>query len=185
MPKKLKELLLEVCKVFDKLGVPYALIGGYSAIYYGSPYITRDIDFVVVSERVDFELVRSLRELEFYPTEGYETVEELQAFGQFVHKETSIVLHIFPEVAGFSLGENIEINVVEINGNRIKVCSAEDYLIMRAAVWDDEDKQKAIVIVRAQGKNLNLDYLMKRAKEEKVTRRVKWLLGFQKIRKDG
>ena len=46
-------------------------------------------------------------------------------------------------------------------------------------MWDDEDKQKAVVIVRSQGKNLNLDYLVKRAKEEKVTRRVKWLLKFQ------
>ena len=180
MSKKLKELLLETCKIFDELKIPYALIGGYSAIYYGSPYITRDIDFVVVPERVDFELVRTLKKSGFYTTEDYKTLDELRAFGQFVHSETGIVLHIFPEVSGFSPGENIEINLVEINGNRINICSPEDYLIMRAAVWHEEDKQKAIVIVRAQGKNLDIDYLMKRAKEEKVTRRIKWLLGFQK-----
>lgn len=157
------------------------MIGGYAAIYYGSPYITMDIDFVVVSGRVDFELVRALKKSGFYPTENYETLDELRAFRQFVHKETSIVLHIFPEVSGFSIGENIEINVVEINGNKIKVCSPEDYLIMRAALWRDEDKQKAIVIVRAQENSLNVDYLMKRKKEENVTRRVKWLPGFKKM----
>ena len=180
MSKRLKELLLEVCKVFDKLKIPYALIGGCSAIYYGSPYITRDMDFVVVPESVDFELMQSLKKLGFEPTERYEAVEELRAFGQFVHKETSIVLHIFPEVDGFSLIEGIEINAAEASEDKIRICTLEDYLIMRASVWHDEDKQKAIVIVRAQGKNLNLDYLMKRAKEEKVTRRIKWLLKFQK-----
>ncbi len=179
MSKRLKDLLLEVCKIFDKLKIPYALIGGYSAVYYGSPYITRDIDFVVISEVVDFELVRNLEKSGFYTTEKYETVDELRAFGQFVHNETNIVLHIFPEVSGFSLGENIEINVVKINGNRISVCTLEDYLVMRASVWDDEDKQKAIVMIRAQGKNLDMDYLMKRAKEEKVTRKINWLLKFR------
>ena len=44
---------------------------------------------------------------------------------------------------------------------------------------NDEDKQKAIVMVRAQGKNLDPDYLMKRVKEERVTQRIKWLLKFQ------
>ena len=179
MPKRLKELILEVCEIFDGLKIPYALIGGYSAIYYGSPYVTRDMDFVVIPERVSFELVQNLKELGFSPTEKYKTIEELQSFGQFVHKETGIVLHIFPEVDGFSLGEGIEINLAKIDDNRIRICTPEDYLIMRASAWDDEDKQKGIVIVRSQGKNLNLEYLMNRAKEEKVTRRVKWLLKFQ------
>jgi len=47
----------------------------------------------------------------------------------------------------------------------------EDYLIMRASVWDEEDKQKAIVVVRAQRKNLNLNYLMKRAKDDEKSKR--------------
>jgi DNA polymerase elongation subunit (family B) len=90
------------------------------------------------------------------------------------------VLHFFGEVSGFKIKDGIKINESKIEGYPVNVCSAEDYLIMRASVWHEEDKQKAIVIVRAQGKNLNLDYLMKRAKEEKVTRRIKWLLKFQK-----
>ncbi|PKP58582.1 MAG: hypothetical protein CVT89_02610 [Candidatus Altiarchaeales archaeon HGW-Altiarchaeales-2] len=166
--------------MFGEQKIPYALIGGCSAIYYGSPYITRDVDFVVVPEKIDFELMGYLKKLGFEPTEEYEKVEELGAFGQFVHKETNIVLHIFSMVGGFSLKEGIEINEAEYGKDKIKICTVEDYLIMRASVWYEEDKQKAIVVIRAQGKNLNPDYLMKRADEEKVTERIKWLLKFKK-----
>ncbi|ODS35733.1 MAG: hypothetical protein A7316_03375 [Candidatus Altiarchaeales archaeon WOR_SM1_86-2] len=182
---KLRKLIADTCEVFDKLSIEYALIGGYAAIVYDSPYITADIDFVVDADKVTLDLLKRLRDMGWNPTEEYSDAIELTAFGQFIHKDTGVVLHIFGDVPGFRIKEGVGLNKAKIEGYDVNVCSPEDYLIMRAAVWGDEDKQKAIVIVRAQGKNLNLDYLMKRAKEEKVTRRVKWLLGFQKIRKDG
>jgi hypothetical protein len=92
-----------------------------------------------------------------------------------MHKDTGIVLHIFPEVAGFRLSRGIELQIKEIEGKKINVCTPEDYLIMRASVWDDEDKLKAVVLARAQ-KKFNLYYLMRRAKEENVTDRIEWIL---------
>ena len=47
---KLKELLFKVCEIFEDWKVPDALIGGYSAIIYSSPYTTMDIDFVAEPE---------------------------------------------------------------------------------------------------------------------------------------
>ena len=44
---KLRKLIADTCRVFDELRIEYALIGGYIAIVYDSPYITADIDFVV------------------------------------------------------------------------------------------------------------------------------------------
>jgi hypothetical protein len=43
----LRKLLVDTCKVFDKLKIDYVLIGGYAGILYGSPYTTADIDYVV------------------------------------------------------------------------------------------------------------------------------------------
>jgi len=177
---KLRKLIADTCRVFDELKIRYALIGGYAAIVYDSPYITDDIDFVIMADNVTLDLLDRLRDAGWDPTEEYNEAWELTAFGQFVHKDTGVVLHFFGEVSGFKIKDAIKINKSKIEGYPVNVCSPEDYLIMRAAVWHEEDKQKAIVIVRAQGKNLDIDYLMKRAKEEKVTRRIKWLLGFQK-----
>jgi hypothetical protein len=171
----LKELLFNVCKIFEELGVPYALIGGYSAIIYGSPYITQDIDFVTAPEKLNFELLDKLKNIGLEPTEDYSDIEYFRCFGQFVHKDTGIVLHIFPEVAGFRLSRGIELQIKEIEGKKINICTPEDYLIMRASVWDDEDKLKAVVLARAQ-KKFNLNYLMRRAKEENVTDRIEWII---------
>jgi len=166
--------------VFDELKIRYALIGGYAAIVYDSPYSTHDIDFTIMADNVTLDLLEHLKNSGWNPTEEYNEVRELLAFGQFIHKETGVVLHIFGEVSGFKIREGIKINKSEIDGYPVNVCSPEDYLIMRASVWYEEDKQKAIVVIRAQGKNLNPDYLMKRADEEKVTERIKWLLKFKK-----
>jgi len=177
---KLRKLIADTSKVFDELKIRYALIGGYAAIVYNTPYITHDIDFVIMADNVTLDLLERLKDIGWNPTEEYNEAWELTAYGQFIHKDTCVVLHFFGEVAGFKIKEGIRINKSKIEDYNVNVCSPEDYLIMRAAVWDDEDKQKAVVIVRAQGKNLNLDYLMARAREEKVTRKIKWLLKFKK-----
>ncbi len=155
--------------------IPYALIGGYSAIIYGSPYTTQDIDFVAEPKQITVELLDKLKKIGLEPTEDYSDIEYLRSFGQFVHKDTGIVLHIFPEVAGFKIAGGIEIEIKELEGKQVKVCTPEDYLVMRATLWDDEDKLKAVVLARAQ-KKLNLNYLMRRAKEENVTKRIEWIL---------
>ncbi|ODS42033.1 MAG: hypothetical protein MSIBF_01410 [Candidatus Altiarchaeales archaeon IMC4] len=177
---KLRELLSGVCEIFEEHNATYALIGGYSAVIYGSPYVTTDIDFVVDPKKIDFELLEKLKAIGLEPTENYDDIEKLRAFGQFVHK-TGMVLHIFPEVSGFKLVEGIQIEVKEFDGKKINVCSPEDYLIMRASVWYEEDKLKAIILIRAH-KDFDIGYLMKRAKEENVTERIKWI--FEKAETD-
>lgn len=170
----LKELLVDTAKVFDRLGIRYVLIGGYAGIIYGSPYTTGDIDFVVAEDDVKLDLINELRRIGWIPTEEYKDVEELRAFGQFYHKDAGYPLHIFPHVSGFEIKENIKIEEIEIDDYPIKICSPEDLVVMRLVVWDEEDKIKAIAVSLA--KELDLDYLKKRAKEEKVEDKLEWLL---------
>lgn len=170
----LKKLLVETCRVFNKLNIRYVLIGGYAGIIHGSPYTTADIDFVVVPEDVEIELVDELKKKGWVPTEKYDDVEELRAFGQFYHKDTNYPLHIFPEVAGFRIREDTRTEEIDVDGYPVRLCSAEDLIIMRLAVWEEEDKIKAIAVSMA--KELDLEYLKKRAKEEGVRDKLEWLL---------
>lgn len=177
---RLKSLIVDTCDIFNKLRTEYALIGGYSAMVYGSPYITSDIDFILSKDKVNLNLVRELEKIGWRSTERYESINELQAFGQFAHKDLGVILHIFTEVGGFKLKPGIKINEIEFLDRIIKVCSPEDYLIMRAYTFDEEDKLRAIVLLKAQEKNLDMKYLIKRAKEEGVKERIEWLLKYAK-----
>ncbi len=54
----LRELILAICRLFNRLGVEYALIGGYAGILHGLPYMTADLDFVVEDEGLDSNMLR-------------------------------------------------------------------------------------------------------------------------------
>ncbi len=170
----LKKLLVKTCEIFDKLRIRYVLIGGYAGIIYGSPYTTADIDFVVIANDVKLDLVDNLKRIGWIPTENYSDVEELRSFGQFYYTGTGYPLHILPEVYGFKIEKGIKVRSIKIDGYPIKVCSLEDFIVMRLAVWGDEDKIKAIAVYKAN--KMNMRYLKKRAEEEGLMKRLSWLI---------
>ena len=45
------DLVLHMISLFDRLGIPYMLVGSYSSNYYGRPRLTKDADFGLVSFR--------------------------------------------------------------------------------------------------------------------------------------
>jgi hypothetical protein len=170
----LKRLLVDTCKVFDRLRIDYVLIGGYAGILYGSPYTTADIDFVVVSEKVDLRMIEELAKVGWVPTEYYGKADELRAFGQFVYAKEGYPLHILPHVAGYKIREDMIRYEKDVDGYGIRICAPEDLIIMRLAVWSDIDKEKAICLALAN--KLDRKYLRKRAKEEKLEKRLEWLM---------
>jgi hypothetical protein len=60
-PMEESAVVYEVVKVLEDLGVPYAIVGGYSAIFWGRPRTTQDADLVIEipPSRID-ALVRAL-----------------------------------------------------------------------------------------------------------------------------
>jgi len=42
------DLVLRLVALFERLAIPYMLVGSFSSNYYGRPRSTRDADFVVV-----------------------------------------------------------------------------------------------------------------------------------------
>ncbi|MBN2251122.1 MAG: nucleotidyltransferase [Candidatus Altiarchaeota archaeon] len=72
------------------------------------------------------------------------------------------------------MGRDKIISEIDIDGYPIKVCSPEDLIIMRLSSWREEDKVKAAAI--AISTKLDEAYLRKRAAEEKVGKRLDWLM---------
>ncbi len=170
----LKKLLVKTCKIFDKLRIRYVLIGGYAGIIHGSPYTTADIDFVVIVDDVKLDLVTNLKKAGWISTENYQNTEELRSFGQFYYNDTGYPLHIFPEVDGFRIERGIRTKSIKIDGYPIRVCSPEDFIVMRLAVWGDEDKIKAIAVYRAN--KMDMKYLRKRVEKEGLMKRLNWMI---------
>jgi hypothetical protein len=70
----LSRALADLIAVFEKLGTPYAMMGGLAVRVYGIPRPTYDVDFTVAIARDRLpELYRELRALGYTIPEAYET----------------------------------------------------------------------------------------------------------------
>lgn len=49
--KQIVEIVCEITEVFERLAIPYALIGGLAVRLYGIPRATFDVDFTIVLDR--------------------------------------------------------------------------------------------------------------------------------------
>jgi hypothetical protein len=64
---ELKKLFDYVTQALEDLGIPYMVVGGFAAIFYGEPRMTIDIDIVVDMERKHVEpLVQTFAFPDFY-----------------------------------------------------------------------------------------------------------------------
>ncbi len=43
----MSNLLVDIAKALDELGLPYMIIGGQAVLIYGEPRLTRDIDITL------------------------------------------------------------------------------------------------------------------------------------------
>ncbi len=46
-PSELRAFFSHVIDVFERLAIPYMVVGGFAAIFYGEPRLTLDVDVVV------------------------------------------------------------------------------------------------------------------------------------------
>ena len=149
----LKKLLFGVCDVFEEMKVPYALIDGYSAVVHGAPCNNLDIGLVASPQNINAELIEKLKGIGLEPTANHDDIEHLHSFGQFVNKETGIVVHIFTEFRGVVPHEGVGTEVWEVDGKNIHVCNPARSVIMKASICARTDKVKTVVLSKSNEKN--------------------------------
>ena len=145
----LKKLLFRVCDVFEEMKVPYALIDGYSAVVRGAPCNNLDIGFVVSLQNINKEFVEKMKGIGFELTANHDDIEHVHSFGQFVNKETGIVVHIFTDFRGVVPHEGVGTEIWEVDGKNIHVCNPLRTVIMKASICARTDRVKTVVLSKS------------------------------------
>lgn len=70
-PNELNDFFGYVIDVFERIGIPYMVVGGFAAIFYGEPRLTVDVDIVV-----DMQLQHVNRFVQSFPIPEYYVSEE-------------------------------------------------------------------------------------------------------------
>ena len=161
MPSPVAELLAELARGFDELGVAWFLFGARAAILHGVARLTADVDVTVrLPEDVSNEVLVSALE-----TRGFRARLTDRAFIErtrvipFVHLATSLPVDVV--LAGPGLEDRFfdRAIVLTIDGVRVPVASAEDVVVMKLLAGRAKDIEDVVAIVASYGKTLDTDYV--------------------------
>lgn len=162
----LKDIIIDAVKIFEKLKINYALVGGCAGLAHGSSYLTYDVDFIV--DRVTSDLIKKLISVGFKPSFNIEDMVKLE-HGNFKREDGDV--HLMRKKVS-----SIRTIIGKINSTSVRVCSAEDYIIMLATAWRVGDENRCIEMARMYRNKLDLDYLLEKAKRKNVLNRVQEIL---------
>jgi len=133
---------LKVLKAMEDEGVDYILIGGFAVILHGLPRFTMDMDFFI--QMVE-QNVHKLRKA-LYSTFGDSDIEEITfdelAKYPVIRYGTPNGFHIdiMAQLGETARYEDLEYEIMEIQGQKIKVATAETLLKLKEGTIRPEDK---------------------------------------------
>ncbi len=177
-------LLKQITSFLEKNKIPYMITGAWSAIFYGRPRASHDIDFVVeINKSKKNRMVNIFKQL---PSEFL--VQSHQIEDAIVTKSFFNILHL-PSVwkLDFWLLDDDEFNRTryarkkreKILDQNMYIASAED-TILKKLLWYTESKIEkhfvdAAFVYQIQKENLDKKYLEKWAKKQGTTKLLKEL----------
>jgi len=137
--------LSKAVRIFESLSIRYHLTGGITAIAYGEPRMTQDIDIVIdngaIAERLE-QFLQSLSQSDFMFDEGSirTAVSKGQMF-QLLDMRESLKLDVYPrELIPGEIGRSVMIEVFE--GMRLPVASRIDAAASKL-VWISKGSHKS------------------------------------------
>lgn len=178
---KLKISAERFLKVLHRLNIEYVMIGGIPAGFYGEPRSTEDLDFTAdpfaVIENFP-ELIQELERNDFILGSSRPTREELKNFTSLrffdVRKKIMIDLVLHPK--GFNWDSDILKKRREerllTRGMKIWCISIEDLIVMKIANGTPQDLKDIEKIVSRRFKNIDWDYLRRRAKKFNLKKKI-------------
>jgi ribosomal protein S8 len=172
---RFETFIKKVLEVLERAKVKYVIVGGVAAILYGRPRTTVDLDVLVLVKEIE-------KFCELLKKEGFEV--EKEEFEKSLKDKTHIT--IFHKKSPFridlkglysSLDEASlkRRRRVKIFGKKAWIESPEDLIIAKLVYGSEQDLEDVKAVLLRQ-KRLELKYLMKRAEEEKVSKRLKKIL---------
>lgn len=168
-----EEFVKKAVKALNKSQIRYVIIGGIAAIFYGRPRTTMDLDMVVAMRKENIkQLCEFLRKEEFEAKE-----EEIEsALKRKIH--ASIFLKNSPyriDLKGvYSSLDEASLRrrkTVKIFGEKAWVEGVEDIIVAKLVYGSQQDLEDVKAILLRQ-KRLDKKYLRRRAKEEKVLKKL-------------
>jgi len=176
---KIENLLLLVTHYFDTNTIPYAVVGGFSAIVWGRGRSTYDIDIIIEHNKLNFKDF-----VEFMLRNGLKTSETdlKKAFEEHSHatilSTDSTIFRIDLKGIYSSLDRETIETAKEINykNQKIKFGSPENLIAHKLYFGSDRDLEDALVVLIAQEKALDMDYLVLLSNKLRVNKKLERLL---------
>jgi predicted nucleotidyltransferase len=150
---------LNVLKAMEDEGVDYILIGGFAVILHGLPRFTVDMDFFVKMAENNIQKLRRALYLTFGDSEIEElTFDELQRYPVIRYgTPNGFHIDIMAQLGEIAIYEDLEYEIMEVEGQKIKVATAESLLKLKEGTIRPEDKADARFLIellkRRKGKD--------------------------------
>ena len=163
-----EDVFRRVVGALDHAGIPYMLTGSFASSFHGVPRATQDID-IVISPAPDQlrALVRLLPDSEYYvDEEAALDAQRRQSQFNVIDFATGWKIDlIIRKSRPFSREEFDRRSLVEFEGMRLAIATAEDVLIAKLEWAKLSDSQRQIEdtagILRIRGSELDREYIHK------------------------
>ncbi|PIU03431.1 hypothetical protein COT44_03235 [Candidatus Shapirobacteria bacterium CG08_land_8_20_14_0_20_39_18] len=171
------ELFIEITSFFNKAKIPYMITGAWSAIFYGRPRASHDIDFVVELYNQDtWRVLEALKELpEDFSVQEEDIREAIKIKSVFniIHLPTLLKIDIWLlKDEEFDRSRFKRRKQVKILGQLMWMVSAEDTILQKLRWYQMGKIEKHLVdaafVYQIQQKNLDKKYLVSWAEKLKV-----------------
>lgn len=183
--KDLIAALCEIAELFEKIGAPYAVMGGFAVRLYGIPRPTYDVDFTVALERQRLPAIyRSLEELGYTIPEQYATgwvdiVAEMPVVKVRLYSEgRGIDIDVFLAESAYQRQLLARRRREEVDGRPVWFVSAEDLVLLKLLSYRPRDVADVSNVLFTQGQ-LDEAYLRRWAEKLGVLPRLEEALAAQ------
>ncbi|MEW5865649.1 MAG: nucleotidyl transferase AbiEii/AbiGii toxin family protein [Bacillota bacterium] len=155
----LEDTVMQVCRLLERLGVPYMVIGGFATLIWGEPRLTRDIDVTVA-----IEMDRVAEFVESLPAALRPAVANPADFARQTHViplASDKGMRIDLIVASLPYERTaIERSVpVSVSGHEIRICSPEDLVIHKVISDRAKDREDARGVIQRHGDRFERSYV--------------------------